>query len=187
MDWNTTLTTPAPTLAAALRGPLAGLALKVMATIVLSKPDASVQDIKTAFQGAMTPELIAKLKTAETAFKARLKEWDVDLTKINAASLASESPPTPHDPRPMVWIGGAVLASFALLMAAVMYGCFQLLTHPETHIDPTVAPSVAGLVGTIVGYLAGNAQQVVGYWFGSSKGSSDKTHALSMAANKTAQ
>ena len=37
------------------------------------------------------------------------------------------------------------------------------------------------LIGTIIGYLAGNAQQVVSFCFGSSRGSKAKTDAMTKA------
>jgi hypothetical protein len=46
---------------------------------------------------------------------------------------------------------------------------------------------VSALIGTVVGYVAANAQQVVGYFFGSSKGSADKTDALAAAVRGVGQ
>jgi hypothetical protein len=47
--------------------------------------------------------------------------------------------------------------------------------------DAGLLATSTGLIGTITGYVAGNAQQVVGYFFGSSQGSADKTEAMAKA------
>jgi hypothetical protein len=41
--------------------------------------------------------------------------------------------------------------------------------------------AVFGFLGTVVGYVAANAQQVVSYFFGSSRGSQDKSAAMAEA------
>ena len=46
---------------------------------------------------------------------------------------------------------------------------------------------VSALIGTVVGYVAANVQQVMGYFFGSSKGSADKTDALVAAVRGVGQ
>jgi uncharacterized membrane-anchored protein len=62
-------------------------------------------------------------------------------------------------------------------MGLVVYGCFMLLTGKMT-VDAGTAATVAGLVGTVMGYVAANAQQVLGYFFGSSQGSAQKSDHL---------
>ena len=50
--------------------------------------------------------------------------------------------------------------------------------------DVAIVATVAGLVGTVVGYVAANAQQVVSYFFGSSRGSADKTAAMATTISR---
>ncbi|TCG03738.1 hypothetical protein BZM27_46190 [Paraburkholderia steynii] len=44
---------------------------------------------------------------------------------------------------------------------------------------------VAGFVGTVIGYVSANAQQVVGFLYGSIKGSEQKTDAMAAAFTQT--
>jgi hypothetical protein len=44
--------------------------------------------------------------------------------------------------------------------------------------DASMAATIFMLLGTLVGATGTAAQQVIGYWFGSSKGSADKTAAM---------
>lgn len=193
MDWKSIVNAVAPVVGTALGGPLAGAAVKVIAGAVLGNEDASQDDVATAIQSGLSPDAIAKLKEADVAFKTRMKELDIDLAKLNAsveqAYLADvQSARNANGAnRGVFWLGIAILATFATLMAAVMYGSFQLLTGGIVLKDVAVASVVSGLIGTVIGYVAGNAQQVVGYYFGSSKGSSDKTDALANAVSKAVQ
>ena len=66
-------------------------------------------------------------------------------------------------------------------MCAALFGSYALLTGNLSIKDASVVGMVSGFVGTIIGYAAANAQQVVGFFFGSSAGSSKKTDALSDA------
>jgi len=70
---------------------------------------------------------------------------------------------------------------------AVLYACFQLLGGGITVKDVSVVAAIAGMVGSVVGYVAANAQQVIGYFFGSSAGSADKTMAMGTAVGKLVQ
>ena len=66
------------------------------------------------------------------------------------------------------------------MMAAVLYGCWQLLQGGITIKDVSTVAAISGLVGSVVGYVAANAQTVVNFIYG---GSADSTkHADAMAA-----
>jgi hypothetical protein len=73
------------------------------------------------------------------------------------------------------------LATFGLVMRAALYGSYSLLTGNVPNVNPGMIGMVAGFVGTIIGYVGANAQQVVGFFFGSSKGSEQKTEAMATA------
>ena len=73
-------------------------------------------------------------------------------------------------------------------MYAALLGSYALLTGNLPIKDASVVGMVSGFVGTIIGYAAANAQQVVGFFFGSSAGSSKETEAISDAfVNMTAK
>ena len=75
------------------------------------------------------------------------------------------------------WLGVTVLLTFATSVGFVLYGCYQIL-RGGVSVDPVLFGSACGFVGTLIGYTAANAQQVIGFFFGSSSGSKDKTDAL---------
>lgn len=76
MDW---LKQIAPTIATALGGPLAGLAVDAISKAVGIDP----KDVtKTISEGKLTADQIAQIKTAELAMAARAQELGLDFEKI---------------------------------------------------------------------------------------------------------
>lgn len=188
MDWKAIVKTAAPLLGTALGGPLAGAAIKVLGDAVLGNSEATQDEVAAAITSGLSPDALVKMREADNAFKQRMKELDIDVMKLNQQTELAylddvkNARQTSGANRAVFWLGIAILATFGTLMGFVMYGSFQLLTGGIVLKDVAVASVVSGLIGTVIGYVAGNAQQVVGYYFGSSKGSADKTDALAKAA-----
>ena len=66
-----------------------------------------------------------------------------------------------------------------------MCGAYALLTGRVVVENPALVGMLAGLVGTVIGYVSANAQQVMGFFCGSSKGSETKTDAMAAAFSQT--
>lgn len=149
--------------------------------------------VNGAVMQGLSPEALVKLREADNAFKLRMRELDIDLAKLNAATEQAylsdvQNARTSHSGSLGVfWLGIAILLTFAGVMVAVLWGSFQMIAWIIPIKDAGFASTVAGLVGTVIGYVAANAQQVVGYFFGSSKGSADKTDALAAAVRNVGQ
>jgi hypothetical protein len=79
------------------------------------------------------------------------------------------------------WLGVVILSTFAAVMGASLWGAYGLLTGELPVTNPAVVGMVSGFIGTVIGYVSANAQQVVGFFFGSSKGSEAKTDAMTSA------
>ena len=75
-------------------------------------------------------------------------------------------------------LGIVILLVFSASVGLSMWGAYLLLSGGITIKDIGIVAAVFSFLGTIVGYMAANAQQVVGYFFGSSKGSGDNREAL---------
>jgi hypothetical protein len=187
MEWKKIINAVAPVLGTALGGPMAGAAVKIIAGAILGDENATEQQVtETVLQG-LSPEALVKLREADNSFKVRMRELDIDLAKLNATTEQAylndvQNARTTHTGnRGIFWVGIAILLTFATVMVAVLWGSFQMIAGLIPIKDAGFASTVAGLVGTVIGYVAANAQQVVGYFFGSSKGSADKTDALAAA------
>ena len=144
----------APTIATALGGPVAGLAVKALSSALLGHPDGSENDINAALSSA-SPDQIAAIRKADNDFKVQMKSLDIDLEKIAASDrdsarrMAIET----HDLTPRIL---AVVIVICYVLAQ-----YFLLTHV---IDQSMRELVARVLGTIDGAL----MLVLSYYFGSS-------------------
>jgi hypothetical protein len=85
------------------------------------------------------------------------------------------------------WLGAAVLLTFLFVVMGAFGFCLYLIDSGKlTNADAGTVAAIFSLLGTLIGYAAANAQQVVGFNFGSSRGSQDKTAAMSKMINQLA-
>ena len=75
--------TIAPTIATAIGGPVAGMAVKALSTALLGHENGTEDDITSALATA-TPDQIVAIKTADSNFKIQMKKLDIDLERISA-------------------------------------------------------------------------------------------------------
>ncbi len=126
----------APTLATAIGGPLAGLAVKTVSNVLLGRPDGSQEELEKAIQTA-TPEQILQLKKTDADFRIRMKELDIDLEKIAAQdrSEARQKETTTRDwtPRILAFIvvGGFFTIIFGSGIAASAVGVPTRVNKPS--------------------------------------------------------
>lgn len=194
-DLKTALASVAPTIASMLGGPLLGTAVATLENCFGLAPGAGTDAITKVVQsGNMTPDIIAAVRAADQKHAETLRQQDIDVLKINsdaAAAAAALVVDDRKDARKMNsgkdvvwWIAIAILATFAFIMAVVLYGCFVIVTGSVAIKDVSVVAAIAGLVGSIVGYVAANAQTVVNFIYGGSLGSEKKTDALAASVQQ---
>lgn len=186
----------APMIATGLGGPLAGGAVAALEAVfgLTSSSDQSMDDrernLAVAVAGA-TPQQLVDLRKADQDYQARMAEAGFKNQEA-LASLAFQTEQAylvdVQDARKanaqndrVFWLGIAVLLIFAVIMFAALWGSYALLIGDITVKDAAIAGMVSGFVGTIIGYVAANAQQVVSFFFGSSRGSDHKTDAMATA------
>jgi hypothetical protein len=199
MDFSNLLTKILPWIGAAATGnvpALVAMAAKEVGDVVGADVKPTVDSISQAVAGA-TPEQIAALRDREMTFKERMQSMgfthEEELAKIGLQETqayigdTSDARSKHAGDRGVFWLGIAVLAIFAVTMTACLYGAYQILVGGITIKDVAVVAAVSGFVGSIVGYVAANAQQVIGYFFGSSKGSNDKTNVMADAVKGLGQ
>lgn len=78
----------APTIATALGGPLAGVAIKTLSNVLLGHEGGSEDDVKASLATA-SPDQLAALKKIDADFKVQMKELDIDLERIAAGDRDS--------------------------------------------------------------------------------------------------
>lgn len=164
-DWKKLAATVAPSLATALGGPLAGVAVSAISEQLLGRPDGTEAEVATALRVGGSDALL-KLKDAEQAFTLKLKELDIDLERLHQADRANA--------RQREAATGDVWTP-RLLAFFVTAGFFGVLGWLLSQGKP---PDGGDALMVMLGALGGAWASVVAYYFGSSAGSAAKTDIL---------
>jgi hypothetical protein len=157
--------TVAPSIATAMGGPLAGMAVRTLSETLLGKPDGTQEELMEAAKN-VTPDQMLALKNAENNFKLEMKKLDVDLERISAGDRDSARKMAMQNPRdwtPRALAGAITVGFFGVLMYMLMYGL------------PPAGGGEAMLV--MLGTLGTAWGAVVSFYFGSSAGSRAKDEA----------
>lgn len=189
------LTSVAPTLATMLLGPMGGAAVTALEAAFNLQPGSGAESITKVVQaGGMTPDIMASVRAADQKHAEIMGQQGIDLAKLNAdheAAMAVSVVDDRKDARKnnstrdaAWWIASLILVTFAAMMAAVLYGCWQLLQGGITIKDVSTVAAISGLVGSVVGYVAANAQTVVNFIYGGSLGSEKKSDAMADAVRQ---
>jgi len=157
----------APTIATALGGPVAGMAVRAISGALFGHENASEDDIMAALANPNGDQLAA-LKKIDADFKVQMKSLDIDLERISEADRdsARNMEIQTRDWIPRVLAVGVTLGFFGIVGYILHYG-----------LPPTGGEALLMLIGTL-----GTAwTSVMGFYFGSSAGSKQKTDALTAA------
>jgi hypothetical protein len=163
-DWKGTLKKLAPTAAALLAGPFAGMAVKALGD-ALSIDEPTQEKIAQAFQSQqLTGEQLVAVKTAEQALALKLEELGVKRDELDVENTKSARD---MQIATRSWVPGAL----AFLITGGFFGILGWMLS-----DASIKPSEALLI--MLGALATAWGSVVNYFFGSSQGSRDKTNLI---------
>jgi hypothetical protein len=156
----------ATTLATAVGGPFAGIAIEAIGKAIGMDEPTVDKVTKVLTGGNLTGEQIAALKAAEQAFILRCKELDIDLTRLAAEDR--------KDARAMLIATRA--RTPALLSWLVILGNFFTMFYLMKYGKPT------GLDDVILGRMLGTIDMAFGlvlsFWLGTSHGSRTKDELL---------
>lgn len=168
-DWRKTLQALAPTVASAFLGPLGGMAVSAVGSL-LGVSDATQDKIAQAIQaGQMTPEQVTQLKTLELEYQANEQERGFRYAEL--AFMDRDSARTAN-------VQGGVqryLFWLSLLLLAVTLGSEVTVLF---HGLPADTPDI--VVGRVLGLMDSVALMVLAYWYGTSSGSAQKTELLAL-------
>jgi len=157
MDW---LRQIAPTIATALGGPLAGLAVDAISKAVGIDP----KDVtKTISEGKLTADQIAQIKTAELAMAARAQELGLDFEKIAVDDRKSARE---MQISTQSWIPGGM----AIIVTCGFFGI--LIGLMTEHFKTSDALML------MLGSLGTAWTGIIAFYFGSSAGSQKKDELL---------
>lgn len=166
MDWLKTL---APTVATALGGPLAGLAVDAIGK-AFGWEDATKEKVEALLAGPLSGEQIAAIKVAEMDLVKHERElgfrFEELLVRDRDSARQREMAVKDNTNKVLAY---TVVGAFVALIAGTLVGWAK--------VD-------SALAGTLVGYLSAKAEQVLAYYFGSTKGSADKTALIAAARDR---
>lgn len=163
MDW---LKTIAPTIATAMGGPLAGMAVDAIGS-ALGMKDATKEQVKDLLaSGTLTSDQMASIKQADISLKVRMKELEIDMEKVHAGdrNSAREMAARTGD----VWTPRIMALVVFIVWGAVNYKLF----------NGTINGDMRELVARALGTLDAVLMAVIYYYYGSSSSSAAKTEAM---------
>ena len=160
----------APTIATALGGPLAGVAVKTLSNALFGHEDATEDQISEAMASA-TPDQLAAIKKIDADFKVQMKSLDIDLERISAGDRdsARQMQRETKDWVPKVLAIVITLGFFGILIWMLLKGM------PQTGTEALLM--MLGALGTAW-------TGVINFYYGSSAGSKAKTDAMNTKGDK---
>ena len=162
--------TVAPSIATALGGPLAGMAVRELSNVILGKPDATQDEIVAAVQGA-TPDQLAALKKIDADFQIRMKELGIDLERIAASDRASarDMNAKTRDWMPRVLAIMVTVGFFGVLWWMMLYG-----------LPANGAEALLFMLGALQTSFAA----IIAFYYGTNVSSGEKTGIIAAMGNR---
>ena len=163
--WKDIVRKLAPTLGAALGGPMGGAATKFIADKLLGKPDANEGDVANFLLGA-SPEQLAELKKIDNDFAVKMRELDIDVFKLEVEDRQGARQLFNVNMWPQIILSIIFLIGYFTLLTLLITGNIEL---PDKQLT---------LVTALIGVITAGVTGIMQFWFGSSAGSKDKTTKL---------
>lgn len=167
-DWRSIIRTVAPALGTVLGGPLAGMAVKAIGDKLLGNPKATEADIADAMMNA-TPADLLKLKELDQQFAKDMKALDVDIFKLEVSDVQSARAMYTVNYWPQIVLSALYVGGYFIILAMFIRG--KVVVQAEMRDTVTV----------LIGMLTTAIPIILGFWFGSSYGSREKTAALALS------
>jgi hypothetical protein len=171
-SWKEIVRSIAPTLGTALGGPMAGAATKFIADKMLEKENASQEEIQEAIIGA-SPEQLVKLREIDNQFKLQMKSLEIDVYELEYKDRDSARKLFEVNILPQITLSTVFVLGY--------FGVLYFLMHSGIDDSSMINNPV---FTTILGVLTAAIPQILGFWFGSSLGSKQKTERMNEAAHK---
>ena len=168
MNWQEILKSLAPTVASAVLGPLGGVAVSAIGSI-LGVSDATQDKITEVIKnGQLTPEQISEIKKLELQYQENEKERG-----FKYADLAFKD----RDSARKANVEGGTQKYLFWLSLGLLVGTLGTEGYVLFHGLPTTVTDM--VAGRVLGLMDAVALMVLTYWYGTSNGSAMKTELLS--------
>lgn len=168
MDWKSIVKSVAPTIGAALGGPMGGMATKFLAEALLGKSDATQDDLAD-FITTANPTQLMELKKLDIEFKLKMRELDINVFELETKDRDSARQLFKTNIWPQVILSAVFIIGYFFVLYGLLSG---VITIQEAIRDTAIL---------LIGLLTREVPTIMQFWFGSSMGSKDKAKEL---ANK---
>jgi len=161
------LKTVAPTVASALGGPVAGLAVHTLGR-VLGKEGLGEDELAEFILSHQNPEVFLQLKTAEIEFKKSAQELELNLEKIDLErdSLGFKDRISARE------MASATKSRATSIISAIVIGMFGCIIVALFFVD--IPEASKAVLYILIGAMSQSLTQVMNFHFGSSAGSKMK-------------
>lgn len=161
-SWKAIVANFAPTVAAALGGPLAGTATKFLASQLLGDENAKDAAIEAALLSA-TPADLAKLKEIDNNFALEMSKLDVDVFKLEIDDRQGARDLAKLNMWPQISLSALFIGGYFSLIFMLFSG------------EVVISENIKDMGNILLGVLTASVPQIMSFWFGSSSGSKEKT------------
>jgi len=169
MDFGDILKKLAPTAATLIAGPLAGMAVKAIGDAIGMDEPTQEKIERALTNGQLSGDQVVAMRQADDALKVKLAELG-----IRAEELIVEDRKSARERE--VRIGGVTVPALAWIIVMGFLAMAWGILFGNVKAESVIA-------GTIIGYVSAKCEQVLSYYFGSSRGSDEKNGVISKIAN----
>lgn len=155
----------APTIAAAMGGPVAGTAAQFLSKQLLGKSDSSPIEIEQYLFNA-SPETLADLKKLDYDFNKKMAELDIDVYKIEVDDRKSARDLAKINMIPQVLLSVIFIGGYFFILYLLFSG----------HV--ILNENIKDMGNILLGVMTANIPQIMSFWFGSSHGSKLKNNSI---------
>lgn len=161
-DWKTALGKVAPMIGTAIGGPFGGMAASAALNLLNIEPEKGSEEnqLKQAVS-SMTPDQAITLKMAEKNWLSTMKDLELKEEDLHAKDRDSAR-------KMQMATHSWVVPTLAIITVVGFFTVVGLILTGKVPLDST-------LTGFVLGAVSSKAEQIYNFFYGSSKGSKDKT------------
>ena len=166
-DLGDTLLDIAPLAGKIIGGPYAAIGISAIQSI-FGDDDATPEELAKHIKNA-TPEQLIALRQIDSQLEVQLKELGIKKEELIYKDRANARELFKHNIWPQIVLSALFVIGYFIITSMLAYQAFKLSEGQE------VNPLLFGMLSTVIGVLTSAIPQILSFWFGSSKGSQDKT------------
>lgn len=173
-DWKNLVRTVAPTIGTVLGSPMAGVAISALSEALLGRDNGTIQEVSKAVAKA-TPQDLAAIKQADVKLQQVMAELEIDVFSLEVEDRKSARDLFKINQWPQIILSGAFLTAYFVILGTVLLG------------DINIEAGFKDVVILLLGLMVREVPTVMGFWFGTSLGSKEKSAQLAVKSKEERQ